>query len=126
MYIRFVVAGDCDNPWRATGVITEARVLRDQGKLESYEVDVVEAAFEWFNQHLPCPPFSENRESGAWTKDAVAWFIPEAKEAIARMWDLIAILKEHGVPVQIFRSQQSGEIVYRDQYQVVAETPWHA
>lgn len=126
MYIRFVVAGDSDNPWRATGVITEARILRDKGKLESYEVDVVEAAFEWFNLHLPCPPFRENHESGAWTKDAVAWFLPEAKEAIASMWDLVAILKEYGVPVQIFRSQHCGEIVYRDNYQVVAETPWHA
>jgi hypothetical protein len=126
MYIRFVVASHTDNPWRATGIITTARVLRDDGELEVYEAEIVQSAFDWFNDHLPCPPFSGNRESGNWSPDAVAWFVPEAKEPIARMWDLVAILKEHGVAVQVFRSESPCLIVYRDEYQVVAETPRRA
>jgi hypothetical protein len=126
MYIRFVVASHDENPWRATGIITSARVLCDDGELEPYEAEIVQSSFDWFNDHLPCPPFGANRKSGAWTVDAVAWFVPEAKEPIARMWDLVAILKEHGVAVQIFRSESPGLIVYRDEYQVVAETPRRA
>ncbi len=107
-------------------MITIARVLRDQGELEPYEVEVVESTFEWLNQHLPMPPFKHNLELGKWTEDAVAWFIPEAKEPIARMWDLVAVLKEHGVAVRVFRTEYPGRIVYRDNYQVVAETPHSA
>jgi len=126
MFVRFIAAGDSDNPWGATGVITIARVLRDEGKLEAYEVQVVDSAFEWFNQNLPCPPFGENRESGTWTKDSVSWFLPDAEEPIARMWDLITILKEHGMAVRVFRTRNPGNIVYRDAFQVVAETPGNA
>jgi hypothetical protein len=126
MYVRFVAASATDDPWRATGVITQARILRDEGQLAAFEVDLVESAFDWLNQHLPCPPFNDNLGRGVWTHNAVAWFRPEAKEPIARMWDLIAILKENGVAVQFFRSQWPGVIVYRDDFQVVAETPRRA
>ena len=39
------------------------------------------------------------------------------------MWDLVAILKEHGVPVRIVRTKNPGMSVYRDEFQIVAETP---
>jgi len=35
------------------------------------------------------------------------------------MWDLVAILREHGAPVRILRSQTPGKILYEDEYQVV-------
>lgn len=38
------------------------------------------------------------------------------------MWEIVSILKEHGVSVRFFRSEFPGEIVYSDDYQVVAET----
>ena len=123
MYVRFVVATPQQNPWWATGVITSARILGDDGVLEPYEVDVVEAAFDWFNTHLPCPPFQQNLNSGRWTQDAVAWFLPYAREPIARMWDLVAVLKQHGVATRMLRSYFPGRIVYIDDFQIVAETP---
>ncbi len=123
MFIRFVVAADSDNPWWATGVITEARLLRDEGRLEQYEVDIVNSAFEWLNANLPCPPFKSNLETDSWSSSAVAWFLPGATETISRLWDLIAILKDHGVSVQILRSENPGRIVYQDDFQIVAETP---
>jgi hypothetical protein len=123
MYVRFIRASDADNAWLATGVVTTARVLRDEGQLEDYEGAVVESAFEWFNEHLPCPPFRENLELGNWSPDAVAWFIDTAKEPVSRMWDLVWILREHGEPVRVLRTEHPGMIVYRDPFQVVAETP---
>ena len=123
MFIRFVVAADSENPWSTTGVITATRILQDDGKLHDYQSDVVNAAFDWFDHCLPCPPFKERRETGTWSADAVAWFRPNAKEAISRMWDLVAVLKDHGQIVRIFRTNEPGEIVYSDTFQVVAETP---
>lgn len=123
MYLRFVEGADSQDRRWLTGVITAARVLRDESRLDAYQVDIVNATFEWLNEHLPCPPFQQNLKSGQWTADAVAWFLPEAAEAIQHIWDLTAILKDHGVPVRVLRTTSPGMIVYRDAYQVVAETP---
>lgn len=122
MYLRFVEGTD-SQAWRSsTGIIIMSRILKDENRLEPYQVDVVEATFAWFNEHVPVPPFTSKLKSGSWSDDAVAWFLSEAIEPIQRMWDLVAILKDHGVPVRVLRTASPGMIVYRDEFQVVAET----
>jgi len=123
MYLRFVQGADSEDARWLTGVITAARVLRDDARLEPHQIDVVNESFDWFNAHVPCPPFQEKLKSGKWSADAVAWFLPEATEAIQRMWELVAVLKDHGMPVRVVRTASPGLIIYRDEYQVVAETP---
>jgi hypothetical protein len=122
MFVRFVVGADSENPFWLNGVITEARLLRDDGELFGHEVDWLEETFDWFNEHLPCPPFQENLRSGEWTREAVSWFRAEAGEPIRRMWDIVSILREHGVPVRFVTTERPGWIVYSDHYQIVAET----
>lgn len=126
MYLRFVEGTESEDGRWLTGIITAARMLRDDGRLESYEVVIVEETYSWLNAHVPCPPFKRNLESGKWSTDAVAWFLPDANEPIQRMWDLVAVLKNHGSPVRVLRTASPGMIVYRDEYQVVAETPRRA
>jgi hypothetical protein len=126
MFIRFVAGHDAENANWLTGVITEARLLRDDDKLYTHEIDLLEAAFDWFNDNLPCPPFQAKLRSGEWTRDAVAWFRDDAKECIGRVWDLVHLLRENGVPVRLVATEKPGRIVYRDRYQVVAETPYWA
>jgi len=123
MYVRFVLATDYENPWRASGVITSAYRLREDGRLFDYQVEVVDSAFDWFNQYLPVPPFQEKIATRAWTPRAVCWFISQAREPIYRIWDLIAVIRDQGLGVQIFREDDPGKIVYRDDFQVVAEIP---
>jgi len=36
MFVRFVVGNERERYWLLTGVITEARILRDDGRLEAY------------------------------------------------------------------------------------------
>jgi hypothetical protein len=126
MYVRFVVGDDAENASWLTGVFTEARLLRDDGKLYAYEVDHLEATYAWFNDHLPCPPFAPKLRSGEWTCDAVAWFRDDAVEPLRRIWDLVHLLRENGVPVRLVTTDRPGKIVYQDAYQVVAETPYWA
>ena len=126
MFVRFVVGSDAENAAWLTGVITEARLLRDAGERFDYESERLEAIYDWFKEHLPCPPFQSKLRSGEWTRDAVAWFRAEAREPIRRIWDLVAILREHGVPVRMITTEKPGKIVYDDDYQVVAETPYWA
>lgn len=122
MYLRFVMGTESEDFRWLTGIFTEARILKDEGRLDPYQVEALEATYDWFNDNVPCPPFSEKLSSGKWTQDAVAWFLPTATEAIQHMWSLAAILQGHGLPIRVLRSVSPGLIVYRDDYQVVAET----
>jgi len=125
MFVRFVVGADKENSAWLTGVIAEARILSDGGRLYRYESELIEETFSWLNEYLPCPPFKAKLRSGEWTRDAVCWFRAEAKKSVGRIWDLVAVLREHGVLVRLVSTEKPGKIVYEDQYQIVAETlPW--
>jgi hypothetical protein len=126
MFVRFVVGTDADNAAWLTGIFTMARDLRDRGVLFTYEAERLQEIYDWFNEHLPCPPFQRMLGSGKWTRNAVAWFRADAKEPVGRMWDIVAILREHGVPVRMVTTERPGKIVYEYAYQVIAETPYWA
>ena len=115
MFIRFVVGADDENHRSLTGVITEARLLRDESQLYPYEEEWLEEIYDWFNANLPTPPFS----TGKYPRDAVAWFKTESGTFISRMWDLVAILENHEVLVRLLRSPNPGKVVYEDDYQVL-------
>ena len=117
MFVRFVVGADGEHHRALTGIVTEARLLREAGRLSADEADQLEESYNWLNDHLPVPPFSTR----SWPRDAVAWFRDDAREAIARMWGLVALLEEHDCPVRLLRSQNRGRVLYQDDFQVVVE-----
>jgi hypothetical protein len=121
MFLRFVVGTDADNAFRLDGVFTEAASLRNAGELDRYESQWLQAIFDWFHVHLPCPPFRKMQRAGAWTRNAVCWFRDDAGEPLNRIWDIVALIEHHGVPVRLLRARRPGTIVYRDEYQIVAE-----
>lgn len=124
MYVRFVVGTEAERVSRLTGVIITAGDLRYEGVLYAHELAWLDQAIAWFNEHLPCPPFRRKLRTGEWSERAVCWFRDDAKEPLGHLWDIITILKEHGVPVRLVVRRRPGRIVYSDRYQVVAE-PFH-
>lgn len=104
MFVRFVVGSDGQHHKELTGILTEARLLRDRGELTA-EADVrLAGLYEWFNEHVLVPPFS----TGGFPRDAVAWFKDSAREPVTRMWDVVALLRDHGVEVRLLRSANPG------------------
>lgn len=126
MFVRFVCGTEDENVFWLTGVITIAEELRAKGELYRYEADWLEEIYAWLNTHLPCPPFQRKLRSGKWSNDAVSWFRDDAKEAMKRIWDVVALLREHGVAVRLVTTDKPGKIVYEDEFQIVAETPYWA
>ncbi len=114
LYIRFVVGGEGEHHRRLTGLITEARLLRDRGELAHYEEEWLAEVYEWFNKNLSCPPFSTRRWSSA-----VSWFKDSAEDSIQKMRELSVLLEGHGLQVRMLRSENPGLILYEDAYQVV-------
>ena len=117
MFIRFVVGRDGEHHRSLTGIITEARILRDEGELDGYQVSRLQDAYRWLNANLPCPPF----ESANWPSNAVSWFKDEAGQPLKYMWDIASLLREHGIPVRMLRSAHPGKILYEDSFQIVVE-----
>ena len=60
MFVRFVVGDDGEDHRYLTGVITEARLLRDENLLAEYENVWLEEMFDWFYDNVPVPPYSSN------------------------------------------------------------------
>ncbi len=124
MYIRFVIGTDSQNAYWLDGVIGSARRdLLDAGELHRHECEFLNQTFDWLNENLPHPPFHEKLRSGEWSRDAVSWFRDDAREPMRKIWDIVALLQEHGIWVRMFKTNDPGRIVYSDEYQVVAETP---
>ena len=117
MFIRFVVGSDNESHKLLTGVIAEARILRDNGVLNRHEAEWLEQTYEWLNENLPCPPFA----SSDWSWEACSWFKDDAGESIEKMWAIVSLLREHGVQVRLLKSRSPGKILYEDKYQVVVE-----
>jgi hypothetical protein len=115
MFIRFVVGSDGDHHRSLTGIVTEARLLRDKGHLDEYQTSRLEETYAWLSDNLPVPPFKQL------PRDVVCWFRDEAGEPVQRMWDIASLLKECGVPVRLLRSAHPGRILYEDDYQIVVE-----
>ena len=55
MFVRFVVGSDGEHHRELTGIVTEARFLRDAGRLSAEEAAQLEESYNWLNDHLPVP-----------------------------------------------------------------------
>jgi len=117
MFVRFVVGNNGENHRWLTGIITEARLLRDRGKLTTYQNAWLEDTYTWLNANLPCPPFS----TSSWGPEAASWFKDTAEPSIKKMWEIAALLEEHGIAVRLLRSKNPGKIVYEDDFQIVVQ-----
>lgn len=117
MYIRFVVGADGDDHRILTGIITEARFLRDKNELSVYEMERLQETYDWFNSNIPVPPFS----SSGWSRNAVSWFKDTATEAIYKVRDLAVLLESNDRIVRMLRSDNPGKILYEDDFQIVVQ-----
>jgi hypothetical protein len=61
------------------------------------------------------PPYYRKQER------AISWFKDSAADHIRQIRRVAAIVENHGIPVQMLKSQRVGYVVYEDDFQIVAE-----
>ena len=123
MYLRFVVPDIDEDSERELGVFHAVRNLREQGSLLPYEEDQHDLIRQWFNENLEKPtrftaskpPFYRKKSK------AISWFKDSAHGHLARVRSLVAILQNHGISVQMLKTDRVGYVTYEDEYQIVAE-----
>lgn len=121
MYLRFVVLNKNKESKQKQGLITLSYDLRDEGELDRYELTTVNRIINWFKENLKSPPILKKDGNNR----CIAWFKSEAKEPIELMWELYHLIQSKGIPVEIIKKDEIGEIKYEDEWQVIAQPLKH-
>lgn len=129
-FIRFVVAGKRTENWRQylgpewdtaslRGIIVSAGQKRRS--FSSNNKKITREVFKWFNDNIPVPRLSQKWiEQSRWGRlPVVCWWRTSAKLPLRKIQPLIRVLRSEGWVVCTLRSNNPGEIIYRDKYQVV-------
>jgi hypothetical protein len=116
MFVRFVTSDRDPEAPGPLGIFRAAGNLRDSQDLDEWTAQRLDEILNWFNKNLPCPRL----DSRYWR--AVFWFNADCQEMVSRLWELVAMLKDHAVQVQLVRATQTdvNVVVYRDEYQIAA------
>jgi len=122
MYIRYVL------PWRDPDSRVEAGFFRaayDVAKAEGRVADWIRSELrrelDWFNAELPVPQRMWRTFRRRRPIFGICWFRPEADEAIGRARYAGWLMTEAGLPVREVRVGRPGEVIWLDDYQVVAK-----
>jgi len=110
-YLRFACAELDPDSGRRTGVFSAAYELVWGDELDAAAADALQAELEWFEENVPAPHRFDRPE-------AVFLFKSETTGCTSHIWELVRLLREHGVQCQMQVFRDPGTIVFEDRYQV--------
>jgi hypothetical protein len=113
-FIRFVTRLRDQETSKRLGIFWATGKLGDTAAWESWAEDRADSICHWFNENLKVPRLRAEH----WR--AVFWFHSAQREMVQRLWELAALLEEHGVFVDFLSTNDPGVVVYRDQHQLAA------
>jgi hypothetical protein len=114
MYLRFTTTAIDDDSHKPRGLFTEAYLLLNSGDLTPEEWKVLRELLDWFSDNLCGPPkkFIASR--------TIFSFRSDAHDCIGRLWEIVALLREHGHHVVIHKCRKLGNVCFSDRLQVAA------
>lgn len=123
MYMRFV------SPQRSRvrgvdlGIFHGAYYCRKDPECSPILREAIQREVDWFNDYLPVPRARvfEVKSRKRFIAVGICWFKCDAREMIRRAYTLQALLGECGYVVTRLRTERPGQILYADDYQVVAK-----
>jgi hypothetical protein len=121
VFVRFVIAGVDADSGRRPGLLQAIFDLEDKDELLPHEQQHFDRICAWFDRELEIPDSLARSSKPHAKKVAISWFKDSAREHIAKMYELVAILDAHGVHTEVLRTERPGYIVYEDDFQVAAE-----
>jgi hypothetical protein len=121
MFIRFVIHRLDTDSGRRVGLFQAMSDLEYNNELSPAEQVEYDEIYAWFKKNLKKPrSFTRSSKPHA-KKVAIRWFKAEATEHIARMHAITKLLHNHGIEVDVVRTERPGYIVYEDKHQVASE-----
>jgi len=117
VFIRFVILKQDRESHSRQGIFQAAIHLRDSGKLAAHEVNWLEDELAWLRMHVESPACLREQNNHR----AISWFHPRAVRPIEKVRSIAALLVEHGVHVEMIKTDDPGTVIYEDGWQVVAK-----
>ena len=116
-YVRIQGKELAINTMYAKGIFSMCWQLIQKDVMDEEDAALFREIDGWFAEHLPWPPQCKNREP------VVCWFKTENSEEMLKMIrPALWLLERYHHPFFLVYTNTPGEIVYEDQYQVVART----
>lgn len=123
MYLRFVVSEIDPDSQRYQGIFQVVARLCNSGDLYEDELNRLQEARIWFNEHLEKPTRFTASKPPYYRKPqrAISWFKDTTVDHISEMRQMAAIIEGRGIAVQVLKAERVGYVVYEDEFQIVAE-----
>jgi hypothetical protein len=123
MYLRFIAPG---RPLRAgiwPGLFRPAYELAEDRDTPEGLAVAIRHELDWFEDVVPAPPSTAFgvRSRKRWLAHGICWFRADARDAVSHGHTLAALLGECGLPMARVTTRRPGQILYRDDWQVVAK-----
>jgi hypothetical protein len=122
MYLRFCTQTPCrDTRGASWGLFRPAYFYRDHPSTPVWLADAIAEEISWFCRELPVPSRFAVYSKKHWRSSGVCWFHDRAREHVSRAWGLAALVEIAGTPLITVTARDPGEVLYRDDFQVVAK-----
>jgi hypothetical protein len=118
-FIRFVVGPLSEPAHRLSGLFRFPDELEHLPGYSPERREAIDAAYEWFNQHLVVPAFGAIKDS----HQTVCWFRSDSGEILCEAWRLAIAIADLGICVRYVCTFHPGPIAYFDEHQIVARRP---
>lgn len=120
MYLRFVSTAIDPDSQCELGLFQASDLLADESLDEIYE-DYLDEIFEWFRRYMPVPDrLYRARPSRSDARTAICWYKADADWLVRRMWEIVAIFREYGLPIKLITTDRPGYVTHEDEYQIAA------
>lgn len=117
MFLRIATGALDPDSHQPQGVFMAAHGLLTGGELSNAEADDLRNLLDWFNANMPCPGHAQRR---VLSHRAIFWFRPCARAYVKKAWELVQLLRLHGLMVEVLKTRNPGSVVYADHCQVAA------
>lgn len=116
-YVRIQGKALARNTMYAKGVFSLINQIAEKGLMEEEDVDLFREVDDWFYQNLPWPPQCQRQEP------VVCWFkTANSTQMMKMIRPILWLLERYHQAYYLVYTNDPGEIVYEDEYQVVVKT----
>lgn len=121
MYLRFISGVKDTDSGLYTGIFGPAiDRLYDDKDMPRWLWREMRRTVDWFNNNLDAPARLYGRRRKGRNISGVCWFRATATDHIRHARYLAWLVSEAGDPIREIRCRKPGEIIWRDEYQIVA------
>ena len=127
MYLRFVSPVPADRARGHYGLFRPAYGVARARETPDGLRCAIRAELDWFEDKLPVPPRwrFDVKSKKRYYAEGICWFRADtgyrAREMLAHAYVLVSLLREEGVFITRLETEVPGQILYRDDWQIVAK-----